>query len=920
MKLIKILLVAGLAGLLSACVSDPVSEAPIPETVVSDDIIKSPNDTRDYRFLILPNGLKLLLISDAKADKAAAALAVYRGSFDDPLDRPGLAHFLEHMLFIGTEKYPEPDGYFSYVQAHGGSSNAYTSSEVTNYFFDIQPQAFREGLDRFAHFFISPLFQKEYVEREKNAVNSEYKMQIKDDGWRGFVAQKVAVNPEHPVSRFNIGTLDTLDGDVHGALLAWFESHYSANQMGLVVLSNETLDDMQPWITELFSQIENRDLANIERKAPIFTAEGVPATLRHDNLKDTYGVSYSWEIPSLDDHYRTKPVQYLANLVGHEGDGSLHKLLTEKGWINSLSAGESRIDDNHAMMNVDISLTEAGAAHVPEISAYLFAYLDMLRANEIEAWIYREQSIAAELAFRFAEKSSAIGAVRTLAPLLERLPPRDLLVAPYLMETFDADLIAEYLSHLRADKVMMTVSSPGYEGGKTESWFDVRYDLERSPIALAAVDVAGLRLPEPNPFLPESLSLTEADDDMPLPVIQGEAAEIYVDTDLEFLVPRAVTLVSLRNPGGLISLEDATTAAVYTMLVQDDLNALAYPALLAGVNYRIGSPPKGFRISIGGYEDKQLVLLDEVLRRLITLDIDPDRFATLRIEMLKSLRNASKNRPFRQAYGRIQDELVNAAWTPEAQIPVVEAMTPASVTAWRDQIFSNVSLQALIHGNVQDEKADALLALVEQHVALTNVAVSEPQVAVISGKNQTDLAIDHADAVMALYVQNDAATLEHRAGSALFTHLIAPKYFSSLRTDQQLGYVVNAAHTVFYEQGGVTFLVQSPVVGPAEIKARTLAFLDAQAERLTTMSNEEFGANKGGLISSITQRDKNLAQRASRYWLDLDRGVTTFDGRQQLAKAVSELYLSDMQVFVAKLRHKVESDYLLVYSNGKFGE
>jgi len=920
MKPIKILLVAVLAGLLSACVSDPVREAPNPETVISDDIIKSPNDTRDYRYLELPNGLKVLLISDAKADKAAAALAVYRGSFDDPLDRPGLAHFLEHMLFIGTGKYPEPDGYFSYVQAHGGSSNAYTSSEVTNYFFDIQPQAFREGLDRFAQFFISPLFQKEYVEREKNAVNSEYKMQIKDDGWRGFVAQKVAVNPAHPVSRVNIGTLETLDGDVHGALLEWFEAHYSANQMGLVVLSNESMDDMQPWISELFSQIENRNLANIEREAPIFAEGGVPVTLRHDNLKDTYGVSYSWAIPSLDAHYRTKPVQYLANLMGHEGDGSLHKLLTEKGWINSLSAGEGRIDDNHAMMNVDISLTEAGANHVPEISTYLFGYLDMLRSQEIEAWIYKEQSIAAELAFRFAEKSSAMGAVRTLAPLLERIPARDVLVAPYLMEEFDAELIGEYLSELRADNVMVTVSSPGYEGSETESWFDVRYDLERGPIALTTVDMNGLRLPDPNPFLPESLTLTEADDDKPLPVVQGEAAEIYVDTDLEFRVPRAVTHVSLRNPGGLMSLEDSTTAAVYTMLVQDDLNALAYPALLAGVNYQIASPPKGFRVSIGGYEDKQLVLLDEVLRRLITLDIDPDRFVTLQNEMLKGLRNAAKNRPFQQAYGRIQDELVNAAWTPEAQIPVVEAMTPASVTAWRDKVFSEVSLQALIHGNVQDEKADALLGLVQQHVALTSVAASEPQVAVVSGENQRDLAIDHADAVMALYVQNDAATLEDRAMSALFTHLIAPKYFSSLRTDQQLGYVVNAANTVLYEQGGVTFLVQSPVVGPAEIKARTLAFLDAQAERFETMSKEEFGANKGGLITSITQRDKNLAQRASRYWLDLDRGITTFDGRQRLAKAVSALYLPDMQAFLTNFRNKIESDYLLVYSNGKFSE
>ena len=91
---------------------------------------------------------------------------MYRGSFDDPKARPGLAHFLEHMLFIGTEKYPEPDGYFSFVESNGGSSNAYTAPEVTNYFFDVKPDAFREGLDRFAHFFIDPLLAPD-VEREE---------------------------------------------------------------------------------------------------------------------------------------------------------------------------------------------------------------------------------------------------------------------------------------------------------------------------------------------------------------------------------------------------------------------------------------------------------------------------------------------------------------------------------------------------------------------------------------------------------------------------------------------------------------------------------------------------------------------------------------------------------------------------------
>ena len=137
-----------------------------------DDIKKSETDDRNYRFLELSNGLKVVMVSDLGADKSAASMTVYRGSYQDPVGREGLAHFLEHMLFIGTEKYPEPDGYLQFVRANGGSSNAYTASDHTNYFFDIGSHAFREGFDRFAQFFIAPLFSRDYVEREKNTVNS----------------------------------------------------------------------------------------------------------------------------------------------------------------------------------------------------------------------------------------------------------------------------------------------------------------------------------------------------------------------------------------------------------------------------------------------------------------------------------------------------------------------------------------------------------------------------------------------------------------------------------------------------------------------------------------------------------------------------------------------------------------------------
>src|SRR5690554_4694752 len=87
----------------------------------------SPNDPREYRHLFLDNKLEVLLISDPATDKAAAAMDVHVGSRDDPKEYQGLAHFLEHMLFLGTETYPEAGEYQSFITQHGGSHNAYTS-------------------------------------------------------------------------------------------------------------------------------------------------------------------------------------------------------------------------------------------------------------------------------------------------------------------------------------------------------------------------------------------------------------------------------------------------------------------------------------------------------------------------------------------------------------------------------------------------------------------------------------------------------------------------------------------------------------------------------------------------------------------------------------------------------------------------
>lgn len=137
------------------------------------EIIVSAIDKREYRHITLPNKLQALLVHDPKTEKSSACCDVLVGALSDPKEAQGLAHFLEHMLFMGTEKYPVENAYSAYLNSHGGFSNAYTSQENTVYYFDVQNDHIEGALDMFASFFTCPLLSDSSTAREINAVDSE---------------------------------------------------------------------------------------------------------------------------------------------------------------------------------------------------------------------------------------------------------------------------------------------------------------------------------------------------------------------------------------------------------------------------------------------------------------------------------------------------------------------------------------------------------------------------------------------------------------------------------------------------------------------------------------------------------------------------------------------------------------------------
>jgi secreted Zn-dependent insulinase-like peptidase len=904
--------------LLAACSASEGPTAGADSGAVS--IAQSPNDDRSYRYLTLPNRMQVLLVSDPDTDKAAASLVVQRGSFHEPEGRQGIAHFLEHMLFIGTEKYPEIDAYQQFIGQNGGSSNAYTAMDHTNYFFDINPPQYREAMDRFSQFFISPLFEAEFVEREKNAVNSEYQLQSKDDGWRANSAQKAALNPAHPGSRFTIGRLDTLDGDIRADLLTFFDANYSADQMILVALSNEPLDALESWVTPMFSAVADRDIGPAPKLPPLFAQGGLPAQMQIASIKENYRLSFEFPVPTAQPHFRAKPLLYITNLLGHEGDGSLHQALKGRGWIESLSTSSTDFDADTGLVAVDMELTEAGLEQVPAITKALFDQIELLRRSPPSRALFTEQAQMLSLAFRFQEESSPTGFVYRTAPAFMDTPPAEVLRAPYLMTQFDPALIEQYIGYLTRDNVIRTLSGPDVETREVEPWFEVEYALTPGPLSLDGDFEAPLALPEPNAFLPERVELVAAPAGPVVPVqaIAERGITLWTAPDSQFGTPRANAFLTLAVPGGLQSLNDVVNAELYARLVADSLNEFAYPAYLAGLSYRINTSGSGFEIRLSGYDDKQPLLLEKVLEAFAGLKIDPQRLDLYAEELAEDWRGFVSERPYTQAFAALNNLLVSNSWPSAELATAVSAVTADGLAAWVAERTAAIQVEGLVHGNVRPQRLAAIKDLLTTHLPLKAFPISRSTVHAPVEAARLGLDIDHPDAAMVLYLQSQGTGYDARARAALAVTLMRQAYFTALRTNDQLGYVVSISYRPLRERPGLAFVVQSPVADPARLAQRTYAFVETRQAEIADLPAAEFAAFKTGLISNLLETPKNLSARSARLWRDLTLGELTFDSRQQMADAVAGITQAQAVAYLEDMQGALKERQLLIYSTGKF--
>ncbi|GAA0850520.1 insulinase family protein [Marinobacter szutsaonensis] len=877
--------------------------------LATGDIRKSPNDDNQYRYLELDNGLRAILVSDPEADKAAASLNVAVGSGDDPKGREGLSHFLEHMLFLGTEKYPEPGEYQQFIKSHGGSHNAFTAFQDTNYFFDVQAKHLEPALDRFAQQFSAPLFTPELVDRERNAVHSEFSAKQKEDGRRFYSVKKAVSNPNHAFSQFAVGNLSTLenteDNPLRPDLIEFWENHYSANLMTLSVYGPQTLDQLETMVRERFSAIENRNLEQKKHPEPMFRAEDLPAKVTADAIKDVRRLTLSFPIPSQQENYRTKPASYIANLLGHEGPGSLFDVLKRAGLADSLSAGLGMDTGDNATLEISMALTPEGLERQDEILPLVFNYIERIRDSGIGENRFQEMQQLATIDFRFREQGEPLHEAMRLAGQLQHYPAEDILSAPWLIESYAPEQYRDILDRLTPDNLMVFVLAPEPELGKpnTTRWYDAAWqmtELSSSDITTGAPEqlVAQLALPQPNPFVPENLGLVPGDT-MAYPVQLGsqDGIETWFARDTRFGTPKANVFVSLRTPAARASARSAVLTQVLVDAVNSNLNASSYAASLAGLDYSVYSHLRGITIRVGGYNDKLHNLLNRILLQVGDPLLTEQRFRIARQNLIDNLQNQAKDRPVEQTSEFVQTALIEGAWSSDEKLAAARQITLDELRSFARNLLTEVDPVMLAHGNVTEAYALNLARQVEAIVLDKSRLAEVPRSQVRQlpeEETEVSLAVDHPDTGYTLYMQGDNTSFEERARYRLLGQIISSPFYEEIRTNRQLGYIVYATPFEMLETPALGFVVQSPSASQSEIDRAVREFSEGFESVLSGLTEERLSQEKQAVISKLLEQDRQLGDISGRYWREIDRGMETFNSREQLAEAVRNVTRQDL--------------------------
>lgn len=835
--------------------------------------------------IILANGVQAYLISDPDIDQSAAAVSMEAGSWQDPEEYPGMAHFLEHMLFMGNEAYPEEAEYMQYIRDNGGEVNAFTASDRTVYMFSINNEAYTGALDRFCHFFVDPLFNPSCIQRELHAVDQENSKNIENDFWREYMVLKETATPGHPQTKFSTGNAQTLGGIPQEALKKWYKEHYSAEKLHLVMLSSEPLDTMIELANSRFSIVPKAEAAEeVSSYGSILSEQQLGHFIYIKPIKDLKTISLVWELPpefaSIDQKWTAELVSYV---LGNESDQSLLRQLKREKIAESLSAGSERLGKEHVLFRIDIKLTDQGLSQIDTAILRCYQALARLKQTGVPLSLFQEMQTLSQIDYQYQSRQDPFSWITEVA---YNIVDEDLSTFPEKTEVpsgFDPESIMQFISLLLPERatyfVLADPDALNITMDHEEKWMQVAYTSIPVPASKMtlwkqASPHSQIELPRSNPFVPTALELVSEQEGfqegviIPKNLSNSEKASLYFSCDDRYLVPQATLLFTIKTPKLNGSPSSAALGDLFCKTLIDDLAETLFFANSAGLSAAIFPKNFGLSLQISGYSEKAPRLAKNIFAKLKNIQCSEEDFSLYKISLSTSYANAAHELPVKQALDTLSNILLTGAPTSLEKFEALQEISFEDFSSFCKEVFHSLYIEGMIYGNLTETDALDLCSTIEQEFQASTVYQNPKKQSILllpadKGPFKVLQTTQRQGNGVVLTLEQGSFSFPKKAAQMILSTALQEGFFDTLRTKQQTAYLARSWASEVEKQLLQTFAVQSSSHLPEDLLLRFELFLEDFDKRLSEfLPKERFERMKAAQIASIEMPPENLPSMA----------------------------------------------------------
>ncbi|KAF7682985.1 A-factor-processing enzyme [Astathelohania contejeani] len=867
----------------------------------STKINKSIIDSNVYEYHTLKNGMRVLTISNPETDKAGCSLTVKIGSQQDPVDTPGLSHFLEKILFADTKL--NKNNFDQYINSYNGTKKSFTSDEFTVFYYNINSEYLENSFKLFSSIFKWPSLKNNILKRHILTIDSIFQAELINDSRRIRQMRNHCIKDEYLPNKFSCGNKRTLTKKkMKNILTKFYTKNYVANKMCLVIYGRESNKLLLDLAIKYFGKI-NGIQDNIIPSCPlkfnyIFKPEFIGKIIKIEPIEEQSDLIISISLPSeFAIYYQFNVYGFMTYVLAKENRGSLIYKLKADNYIISFSINRYSLKD-YCEFSMQFKLTQKGLNNYLKILEIMESHINnKIYSTDENSFCLEEYAkfrILNNKQFVYKEcEENETFFKRIGIDIMYNMDEEHLLDYGYLCSEYDKSLIIRILKILadRKNWLIFLVNDSMFNRSSAneikEKYYDISYKIEDYPLHLSDELLFSARariikdiyeekyifrdkfcMPVPNEGLDSEINSV---------LYNGKLKYVFTNS---FTTPKSCIYILLKSPHNII-IQNA-----FCYLVSEAFKSKneSYDFMF---QYEFETTPKGLKVYFYGYNCDVIHIVQifiDIMKNEVFSEI---YFRRIKDILINNIKPCIVNSPDKT----IQDSF-NIAYDPNYISPE-EAFTQVNELTFNDlkDFKKNVYFDMLACGNLLFEEVYDLFCDLCNSIKTDNFILPKME----KGCKYKDPIIvtdcKHSKNVYGVFFKvGKFKDYKLLSIAKVLIKYANSRFINTSRAKRYSGSQIICDEYFFCSDFFISFSIQSENTFENLSKIMYM-FIE---ELLNSMTIEDFNISKNDVITNYEIKYKSISDWGNFLWSMKMRGYWDLNYNKNMIKYVKALNFEDI--------------------------